>query len=185
MSTRIEELLKAIKKKSHDSALVTSTANFYYLSNYYTDPHERVIAVYVSENIDPIIIVPEMEREDARNAGWTETIISYHDHENPWQLLKEHLQRQEKMPETIAIEHSHLTLERYNQLTNQFPDQQFVDLGNTLADIRVIKSKKEYTLLKQAAHFADAAIEAGVSAIKEGVTELEIIATIEYEMKKQ
>lgn len=185
MSSRINELLKALKDKNFDSALVTSTANFYYLSNYYTDPHERVIAVYVSEAIDPIIVVPAMEKEDAKAAGWNDTIISYHDHENPWKLLSDHLRSQEKLPETIAIEHSHFTLERYNQLTEQFPNQQFVDLGNTLADIRVIKSKKEYTLLKQAAHFADAAIEAGVKAIKEGVTELEIIAQIEYEMKKQ
>lgn len=185
LNTRIEELIKELKHNNFDSALVTSTANFYYLSNYYTDPHERVIAVYVSETIDPIIVVPAMEVEDAKAAGWNDTIIGYHDHENPWQLLNDFLRGQEKLPASMAIEHNHFTLERYNNLTSCFQNVEFFDLENILADIRVIKSKKEYTLLKQAAQFADLAIKTGVEAITEGATELDIIALIEYEMKKQ
>lgn len=185
MNERIDELVKEIKRQNLDSALVTSTANFYYLSNYYTDPHERVIAVYVSEAIDPIIIVPAMEAEDAKAAGWQNTMIGYHDHENPWQLLANYLRDQEKLPGSLAIEHNHFTLERYGKLKESFAGTEIVDLENTLADIRVIKTKKEYTLLKQAAQYADLAIKTGVEAIKEGVSELEIIAQIEFEMKKQ
>lgn len=185
MNERVEQLIKELQKHNLDSALVTSTANFYYLSNYYTDPHERVIAVYASEKIDPIILVPKMEERDAKAAGWNGLIISYHDHENPWQLLGDYLRSENKLPTSIAIEHDHMTLERYEQLKKQFPDQQFVDLENILAEIRAIKTKKEYTLLKQAAQIADEAIKIGAEAIHEGITELEVVAKIEYEMKKQ
>lgn len=185
MNARLENLLTEMKKKNFDSALVTSTANFYYLSNYYTEPHERVIAVYVSENINPIIVIPAMEAEDAKDAGWKDIIISYHDHENPWQLLGNYLKENNKLPKTLAIEHNHFTLERYQLLKDNFTTVEIVDLENTLANLRVIKSKKEYTLLKQAAQLADFGVETGVKAIQEGITELEVIAKIEYELKKQ
>src|SRR5699024_5650862 len=54
-----------------------------------------------------------------------------------------------------------------------------------LAEIRVRKSSQEYTLLKKAAQLADFGIETGMNAIAEGVTEMEILATIEYALKKQ
>lgn len=185
MNARIENLLTEMKKNSFDSALITSTANFYYLSNYYTEPHERVIAVYVSNDIDPIIVIPAMEIEDAKAAGWNDTIISYFDHENPWKLLGDYLKKNNKLSPSLAIEHNHFTLERYDQLKENFTGVNIVDLENTLANIRVIKSKKEYTLLKQAAELADFGVETGIKAIHEGVTELEVIAKIEYELKKQ
>ena len=185
MNSRLDDLLKEMKKNDFDSALVTSTANFYYLSNYYTEPHERVIAVFVSENTDPIILIPAMEIEDAKAAGWKDTIISYFDHENPWKLLGDYLKENNKLPASMAIEHSHFTLERFRTVQEVFSGVTIVDLENTLANLRVIKSKKEYTLLKQAAQLADFGVETGVKAIQEGVSELEVIATIEYELKKQ
>ncbi|WP_164668366.1 M24 family metallopeptidase [Virgibacillus doumboii] len=185
MTDRLEALLEKIKMNDQDSIFVTSTANFYYLSNYYTDPHERLIAVYVSKYHDPLLIVPSMEKEDAKAAGWSFEIIGYQDHESPWELFSEYLIRNDAVPKSISIEHDHLTLERYNQLKTILPDAAISNAKEVLANLRVIKSKKEYTLLKQAAALADFGVETGVKAIKEGATELGIIAKIEYELKKQ
>ncbi|WP_010651165.1 M24 family metallopeptidase [Oceanobacillus massiliensis] len=185
MNSRIENLSEQLKKNNLDSALVTSKANFYYVSNYYTDPHERVIAVYVSNNLDPIMVVPKMEAEDAKAAGWSGAIISYYDHEDPWQLLLDYLNKNDKVPQSIGLEHDHITLERFEAIKRILPNTAIFDAKEILADLRVVKNKKEYTLLKQAAALADFGIETGVMAIAEGVTELELIAKIEYELKKQ
>ncbi|MFD2761841.1 M24 family metallopeptidase [Lentibacillus juripiscarius] len=185
MTDRLDTLLSKLKENDLDSMLVTSTANFYYLSNYYTDPHERVIAVYISQLHDPLLILPAMEKEDAKNAGWKYEMIAYSDHENPWQLLKQFLKGNDRMPKSVAVERNHLTLERFEQVKTVFPDAVISDAQEILANLRVVKSKQEYTLLKEAAKLADFGVETGVKAIKEGVSELEIIATIEYELKKQ
>lgn len=185
MTERLENLLSEMKDRRMDAALVTSTANFYYLSNHYTDPHERLIAVYVSHAADPLLIVPKLEEEDARNAGWKYDIIGYFDHEDPWRLLSVYLAKAGKAPQSIAIEHDHVTLDRYQSIENTFPKAEIMDAKDMLAELRVVKNTKEYTLLKQAAALADFGVETGVKAIREGLTELELVAKIEYELKKQ
>src|SRR5690625_7334715 len=78
-----------------------------------------------------------------------------------------------------------MTLERYQHLKEILPSTQFLDAQEVIAALRVIKNKKEYTLLKQAAALADFGVETGIKAIQEGVSELELIATIEFALKKQ
>lgn len=185
MTNRTETLVADMKKNDLDGMFVTSTANFYYLSNYYTDPHERVIAVYLSIHHDPLLIVPAMEKEDAKNAGWKFDILGYKDDENPWHLFQAYLKKAGHLPQSLGIEHDHITLERYHELQQILPQTTIIDVKEMLANLRVIKSKKEYTLLKQAAQLADFGVETGISAIQEGVSELEVIAKIEYELKKQ
>ncbi|MEC5421928.1 Xaa-Pro peptidase family protein [Virgibacillus sp. C22-A2] len=185
MSERLESLIKELKRNNLDSMLITSKANFYYLSNYYTEPHERIIAVYVSTLHDPILIVPAMEVDDAKAAGWNHEIISYHDHENPWQLFSNKLKAIDKTPQTIGLEHDHITLERYEAIKEILPSATITDAQEIVANLRVIKSKEEYELIKEAASLADFGIETGVKSLREGIGELEVIATIEYELKKQ
>ncbi|MBT2216583.1 Xaa-Pro peptidase family protein [Virgibacillus dakarensis] len=185
MTNRIETLLAKMKEQDLDGMFVTSAANFYYLSNYYTDPHERVIGVYVSSFHDPLLIVPAMEKPDAKRAGWGFEILGYNDDENPWQLLRNFIDDAGNTPQSIGIEYDQITLERFQALQRILPQTSLVDAKEILADSRVIKSKKEYTLLKQAAQLADFGIETGINAIQEGVSELAIIAKIEYELKKQ
>ncbi|WP_163971644.1 M24 family metallopeptidase [Oceanobacillus halotolerans] len=185
MTNRIDTLLSEVKKQNLDSILITSKANVYYLSNYYTDPHERVIAVYVSENLDPVLVVPAMEVEDAKAAGWSHKLIGYHDHENPWQMLLTYLQSAEKLPQSMGLEHDHVTIERLHAIKEILPNTELIDAQEIISNMRVIKSEKEYQLLKEAAALADFGIKTGVQAVREGVRELDIIATIEYELKKQ
>ncbi|SFD60942.1 Xaa-Pro dipeptidase [Lentibacillus persicus] len=185
MTKRLASLHEKLKEHNLDSMLITSTANFYYLSNYYTDPHERFIAVYISRFHDPLMIVPALEKDDAKKAGWAYELIAYGDDENPWEKFYQFLKRHDKMPETIGMEYSHLTLDRFQQIKQILPEAVFQDAGDILSSLRVIKSSEEYKLLKEAAEFADYGIETGIKAIKEGTSELEIIAKIEYELKKQ
>jgi|SRR5690625_447839 len=185
MTNRLDTLIHQLKQHNLDSAFVTSKANVYYLSQYYTDPHERLVAVYVSQSHDPVLIVPAMEENDAKEAGWSFDIISYHDHENVWELFANYLKKANAIPQTIGVEHNHFTLDRYETLTQTFPSIQVTDITHMLANMRVIKNQEEYHLLKQAAELADFGVKTGVEAIKEGVSELEIMATVEYELKKQ
>ncbi|MFC3040122.1 M24 family metallopeptidase [Virgibacillus xinjiangensis] len=184
MTNRLERLVREMENQQMDSLLVTSTPNFYYLSNYYTDPHERVIAVYVSKGLDPVMILPAMEKPDAEAAGWSFDIIAYQDHEDPWQLFASYLKKQEKRPSSLGLEYDHLSLERFEAIKQVLPDTHFSDAKGILAELRVIKNKKEYILLKEAASLADIGIETGIRSIKEGITELELIANIEYELKR-
>jgi len=185
MAERLNTLYSKLEHNDLDSILVTSSSNFFYLSNYYTDPHERVIAVYVSRHHDPLMIIPALEKDDAKNAGWEYDMISYSDSENPWELFYQFLKRNDSFPKSMAVEQNHLTMERFSQVKSMLSDTEFSDAQEILANLRVIKDKQEYARLKQAAELADFGIKTGIEAINSNMSELEIIAKIEYELKKQ
>ncbi|HLR08401.1 MAG TPA: Xaa-Pro peptidase family protein [Bacillota bacterium] len=185
LQERLDALSKMLNKNQLDSILVMSPANIFYLSGYYTEPHERVIAAYINPKHDPLLIVPAMEEADAKNAGWRYDIIGYHDHEDPWDLFFDYLKKQETFPQTMGLEYDHTTLTQFKHIERMLPHTKTIDAQRLLADLRVIKNEHEHALLKQAAELADYGIETGMKAIREGINELELIAIIEYELKKQ
>ena len=54
-----------------------------------------------------------------------------------------------------------------------------------LNELRVVKDSAEIAVLKKAAEMADYGVQIGIDALKEGVTEMEVLATIEFELKKK
>ena len=86
---------------------------------------------------------------------------------------------------SVAIEKSHLTVERLERMTDLFNGATFHRLDEKLNSMRVIKNDEELANLRIAAELADYAIEVGCREIAEGKTELEILMAIEFEMKKK
>ncbi len=183
--SRLQHLYDSMKQNHLDSMFITSKANLFYFSNYYTDPHERFIGIYVTQKHDPFLIVPAMEVNDAKQAGWTYEIIGYKDDEDLWALIQNHIHTLGNTPERIGLEEDEISLARYKAVQQILPKTEIVHAQEMLAHLRVIKSPQEYNILQQAAELADFGIETGMHAIREGVTEMEILATIEYELKKQ
>lgn len=185
MEKRISELTNWLKQEDISFAFVTSTANIFYLSKFYTNPHERVAGVAVFQNEEPFLICPQMEAAEAKKAGWNFEIVGYSDTDNPWEFIKNAVQKRNIDVRTIAIEKEHLTFDRVENLQNIFPTITFKAVEDKLHELRLIKDETELTILREAAKLADFGVEVGVSAIKEGVSELEIVAKIEYELKKK
>lgn len=176
---------QTLANQNFESIFLTSTANIFYTTNFYTDPHERLVGVYFHEQTAPVLIVPSLEKQDAIQAGWTGDIISYQDHENPWELFYHYLEKNDTIPKTMAIEKEHMTVDRLESIQANFPNLTLHNGSQFMYDSRMIKTAEEYEILKQAAKLADYGVEIGVQAIKEGKAELEIVAEIEYQLKKQ
>ncbi|MER2259014.1 MAG: M24 family metallopeptidase, partial [Priestia megaterium] len=51
--------------------------------------------------------------------------------------------------------------------------------------LRLIKDEREVEILQKAAALADFGVEVGVAALKEGITEMDVLAKIEYELKRK
>lgn len=100
-------------------------------------------------------------------------------------ILQQAAARQQTGLRKIAVEKSHLTVERLEALSGVFPDAEFVSIDDQLNNMRVIKDTEEIGRLAEAAELADFAIETGCSLLKEGVTELEVLSEIELALKKR
>jgi Xaa-Pro dipeptidase len=185
MKQRLQQLINWMQEKEMDVCFVSSKENVFYFSGFRSEPHERLLGLLVFQQSEPILICPAMEQNDVKNAGWEYEIIGYQDTENPWDIIQQKIhQRLPKQP-TWGIEKVHLNVERYEEIMKRFPNVQFVSAEEKLRELRMIKDDQELAAIRKAAALADFAIETGVNAIYEGATELEIIATIEYELKKK
>ncbi|WP_019415969.1 Xaa-Pro peptidase family protein [Paenisporosarcina sp. TG20] len=168
-----------------DAAFITNPDNVFYVSGFRSNPHERILGVVLFKDADPLMICPKMEVPDAKAAGWAFDIVGHQDTDNPWELLKEAINKKGIPISQLAIEKSHLTVERLDALQELFPQASFTRLDDLLNMMRVIKDENELSILRQAAEYADYAIQVGVSEIAEGKTELEILTAIELALKKK
>lgn len=185
MTNKLNEISKWLKENDSEVCFITSPENVFYLSGFYSDPHERVLGLAIFQDAEPFLICPGMETNDARNAGWQYELIGYSDIEHPWELVHNAIVKRVKSISKIAIEKEHMHVERYEALTNLFPGSIFLSAEEKLRKLRMIKSKDEIATLRQACELADFAIQIGVEEISEGKSELAILAAIEYALKKK
>ncbi len=73
-------------------------------------------------------------------------------------------------------------LNNYNRFLQSFRSRLVI---RKLMALRLIKSETEITILREAAKLADFGVEVGVHALQTGRTEMDILALIEYELKRK
>ncbi|PYZ93752.1 peptidase M24 family protein [Salipaludibacillus keqinensis] len=183
MSNRIAYIKEHLQKENTDVLMVQTRANVLYLSGFDTDPHERLVAVIVFKGHDPLLICPNMEVNQVKEVFHQGDVIGYSDSENPWQKLNDYFTTNQLSLKKVALEKS-LSWERLQAWQTINQDIAFTEADPILNELRIIKDEAEIDILREAAQLADKGIQAGISALKEGVTEMEVLATIEYSLKK-
>ncbi|OCA92264.1 M24 family metallopeptidase [Pseudobacillus wudalianchiensis] len=185
MNKRLAKLMDWMKEKEISFAFITAPENVFYLTGFRSDPHERLLGVAIFPEDEPFLVCPKLDASDAKNSGWTFEIVSHSDIENPWEMIETRVKSRVSSVKRLAVEKQHLNVERYEELSGRFPGAVFVAAEEKMQQLRMIKDKEELAFLKKAAEYADFAVKTGAEAIREGKSELEILAEIEFEMKKQ
>ncbi|NHC42169.1 aminopeptidase P family protein [Bacillus sp. MM2020_1] len=185
MNQRLTKLQTWMRENDIEVSFLTSSENVFYLSGYYTNPHERLLALAVFQTDEPFLVCPGMEVHDAKRSGWEHEIIGYSDIDNPWEMILKSIHKRITSVSKAAIEKEHMNVERFEQLSKLFPQASFVSAEEKLRMLRMIKDAKELKIIEEACALADYAVEFGASEIKEGKTELEILNALEFALKQK
>ncbi|MTH53151.1 M24 family metallopeptidase [Bacillus mangrovi] len=186
MNRRIEELRSWMEAEAVDITFIHSPENVFYLTNFLTDPHERLMGLFVFRDKEPFFICPGMETGQAADAGFKDEIIGYGDHENPFQKIEEALNsRGLGTIQKAAIESELLSYARAEAFRNISGSPRLVSAEEKMNELRVVKDQKEISIMEKAAALADFGVETGVAALREGVSEMDVLAKIEYELKRK
>ncbi|WP_080844443.1 M24 family metallopeptidase [Cytobacillus gottheilii] len=185
MNKKLHSVSEWMKENDIQFSFITSSDNVFYLSGFFSDPHERLLGLAVFQDAEPFLVCPAMEKEDAKQAGWNHEIIGYSDIENPWEKVHQAIQKRVTHITKAAIEKEHMNVERYEAITQLFSSTQFVSAEEKLRKLRMVKDEQELEIIREACALADYAIEVGCSEIAEGKTELDVLAAIEYALKKK
>lgn len=181
--TNLQNLQSYLIEQQLDAAFITTPDNVFYYSGFNSDPHERLLGVMVFQQDEPFLICPQMEVPDAVAAGWSFEVVGHLDTENAWDVVAKTIEKRGIAISKMAIEKSHLTVERLEALIDLYPQATFERLDDTINAMRVIKSEAELVKMRKAAELADYAIRVGCGEIAEGKTEMEILNAIESAIK--
>lgn len=183
---RLNKLSEWLKQQETDVAFISSTENIFYLTNFHTNPHERLLGLFVFKEAEPFLICPGMEVSQARAAGFVGEIIGYADHENAWDKVKAAIvKRGQEHALKAAVEKELLSFARAEQLLQIMTEATLVSAEDIMNQLRLIKDEKELDILRQAAELADFGVEVGVQALQTGISEMDVLAKIEYELKRK
>lgn len=181
--SKLKQLQNHLKENGWDAAFITTPDNVFYFSGFKSEPHERLLGVMVFKDAEPFLICPKMEMPDAVAAGWAFDVVGHEDTENAWDVVAKNVEARNVAFDTLAIEKSHLTVERLEAIQERYEQLKFVSIDEKINALRISKDEAELEKLRKAAELADYAIQVGCDAIAEGVTEMEVLNTIESAIK--
>jgi Xaa-Pro dipeptidase len=168
---RMARLQAEVKENGMDAFLVSGEESIYYLSGVSYRPLERPFFILVWPETPATLLVPALEGEHlaaAPNVGRVET---YWDYPSPLgQGYPEKLIGLLIQAARLGVEPG-LTQEVAGCLRDFHP--RTLPLVEAL---RLVKSPAEVALLRQAAHYADLAVEKVIKAAYRGVSELELFS---------
>lgn len=182
---KINELREWMQNNQVEVAYVSNPSSIAYLTGFESDPHERVLALFIHADKAPFLFTPAMEVPEAKKS-FSEDVIGYLDTQNPWQIILNELKSRFGQFKKMALEKNQLSVDRFEILKDGLATVDFsADITPILQQIQLVKTPEEIQTLLEAGHWADVAFEIGFKALKEKVTEQEIVAEIEYQLKKQ
>lgn len=85
---------------------------------------------------------------------------------------------------TIGFEGGSVSYETYRRYSDEYPDCNFVNLGDAIEVIRQIKSPDEIEKMQRAQDISDAALSHLLKMITPNMTELDVAVELEYAMRK-
>ncbi|SEK88446.1 Xaa-Pro dipeptidase [Carnobacterium iners] len=182
---KLTSLKKWLIESKIDCILLNDPENIAYYSGFKSEPHERILALVIFPFADPFLFTPSLEIKDAQNSEWPFSVYGYLDNENPWSILSEKIQSATTSTGHFAIEKAFLTVERYEKLCHFFKNSLFKNISEKIQEMKLIKDSSEIKKMIEAGEWADKALEIGFNSIKEGISEEEIVAEIEFQLKKQ
>lgn len=173
-----------LQENDVDAVFINDPDNVAYFSSYHSEPHERILALLVFKQAAPFLFVPALEKEDVLSSQWSYDVVSYLDHENPWAVIQQTIMQRVNHLSALAIEKDFLTVAKFDQLNLALSLSTVTDASPLIQQMKVIKTAEEIQKMIEAGKWADKALEIGFNAIAEDVEEQEIVAVIEYELKK-
>lgn len=179
--SKLDQIRSYLNQEKANIAVFSDPVTVNYLTGFFCDPHERQMFLFVYADREPALFVPALEVARASQIV-NFPVFGYVDSENPWEKIKNVLPSTDSAK--IFAEFDNLNVIKFQGLQTVF-DGRFEDLTPFVQKMRLIKSQDEIDKMMVAGQFADKAVKVGFDNISLNNTETDIIAMIEFEMKKQ
>lgn len=173
---RMSRIRSALASRNLDAALFTGPENIFYLTGQQTPGYYTFQCLVVSRDDAPLFLLRQLELTNFLRNSFIEEYETYGDGVTPAGLVVETLKKKGLADRAIALEKGgwFLPISFYEALSSALPS--LADATGLVEVLRRVKSPVELAALEESARQADAGITAGLSAIRVGATENDVVA---------
>ena len=182
--SRIRKVREGMEINGLDVLVIHSPENIYYLSGYQTPGYYWYQALILPLNSEAIFIAPPHEAALIPEFSWVEDSRVYPDTSDWAQVTGEILKELGLTRIAIGLETKSrfLTVDFYQSIQSLLPDSQLNDGSGIVESCRLIKSASEIEYMREAAEVSSRGMKAGIKAVIEGASELEVAAAVHSEL---
>ena len=182
--SRIRKVREGMEINGLDVLVIHSPENIYYLSGYQTPGYYWYQALNLPLNSEAIFIAPPHEAALIPEFSWVEDSRVYPDTSDWAQITGEILKELGLTRIAIGLETKSrfLTVDFYQSIQSLLPDSQLNDGSGIVESCRLIKSASEIEYMREAAEVSSRGMKAGINAVIEGASELEVAAAVHSEL---
>ncbi|RJS89031.1 aminopeptidase P family protein [Candidatus Bathyarchaeota archaeon] len=180
---RAEKAIGLLRGRGVEGLLLFPGVELFYLTGFSIGLSERPSAALIPFEGEPVLIVPELERELRGQRPWIREVETWREEEDPFDLIAENLRRRGLSRSKVGICET-APWGWVKRLEERLPTARFVDASEVVNSLRMVKEEGELDRIRRACGITDRAVEAGFQGLEEGMTELELASAIREEMRR-
>ena len=183
-ASRVEKVRQGMEKRGLDLLLVTVPENCYYLTGFQSGHHNTFLVLALPLKGEAAWLVRNTELSNLRALGpasWVKQNHGFHDSDDPIAVLAGVIRELGHESSNIGIEHAgyFFSISYYLNLLKMLPEARFNDSSDIVEWVRRIKSPAELSYMRQAGEVTAKAVQAGIDALHEGMTDRELASIIQ------
>jgi len=183
LEERVARLKREGKRRGLSGFIIATSPNMKYFTGVSVVAIERFAAVIVPIDIEPAMVVPELEEEKVKSSSAFENIQKYSDAEGPEGLVKSVLKELHLTRGKLGVE-DFLPYKFSKMINRVAPRAELDEASRIFMGLRSVKTPDELELMRKAANIIAEGIDAGLKSIRVGATELDIGFEIERKIKQ-
>ena len=171
---RINNLKEAMEEKGIDIALLQ-----FYVDIYYFSGSNQLSTLLVPLKGNPVFFV-QVGLDMAKEESWIQDIRKM----DGMSSIREVFAEQNLEAATIGINEDTVPVPLYKKYLESFSQATFINISPLVQEIRSIKTDSEIALIRKSAEVSHQAHKSVPKLLREGITELELSAEVEYILRR-
>jgi Xaa-Pro dipeptidase len=179
---RIEELQSLATTSGLEAIILVPGPNLRYVTGLSFHLSERPTLLLVPAQGKPAIVLPALEASRIENAKTSLVAHPYTDEEGPRRAVQSACAALELADSVLGVEAQRMRLMEARLLERYAPDCQLLGAEEVLAELRMVKSEDDLSLMRRAATITEKGMAATVQQVRPGMTEMEVTGILTMEL---
>ena len=144
--------------------------------------------VFTTEDDDPSLVIREVDLPVSRETAWITDFRTFHyGKDNPADFVAEAAREKGVAGGRLGVDLGSFSASAgyVRRLAAALAPSQIVDATDLINSLRLVKSPGELAYVREAASYANAGMDAALSAVRPGISEIQLAAEIEYAMRSK